>query len=80
MEGDVAGAGLGKIPDQAIHRADHQVHVDIRGHAMFAQCLTHHRTNGQIGHVVIIHHIEMHDVRTRGEHRIHLLSQTGKIR
>ena len=36
MKGDVSGARLGKIGDDAIHRLHHQMHIDIRCNAVFA--------------------------------------------
>ena len=48
--------------DQAIHRRHHQVHIDGRSNAMVAQRLTHHRADGQVRHIVVVHDVEMDDI------------------
>src|SRR5690606_13571442 len=30
--------------------------------------------------VMVVHHVEVHPVRARGEHRVHFLAQAGEIR
>ena len=47
--------------------------------ARLAQRLAYHRADGEIRHVMIVHHVEMNPVRARGEHRLHFLAQAGKI-
>ncbi|MCY1547785.1 hypothetical protein D9M68_838620 [compost metagenome] len=79
VEGDVAGAGLDEVADDAIHRLDHQVHVDRRGDAVLAQRRADHRADGQVRHVVVVHHVEVDDVGTGGEHPVHILAQAGEI-
>ena len=36
--------------------------------------------DGQVRHVVIVHHVEMDDIRAGGEHVLHFLAQPGEIR
>ncbi len=79
VEGDIAGAGLGEIGDNAIHRLDHEMHVDIRANAVLAQRLAHQRTDGQVRHVVIVHDIEVDHVGAGREHVVHLLAEPGEI-
>ncbi len=79
MERHVAGAGIDEIADQAIHRLDHQVAVDRRGDAVLAQRLAHHRPHRQVGHVMVVHDIEMDDVGPRRQHVLDLLPQTGEV-
>ena len=79
MESDVAGARLGEIGNDAIDRLDHQMHIDIGGDAMIAQSFTHQRADGQVRHIMIIHHIEMNDIRARGDDVIDFFTQTGEI-
>ena len=67
VKGDVTGASIGKIRNDAIHRLDHQVHVDRRLDAVLAQRLADQRTDRQVGHVVIVHDIKMDDVGAGGE-------------
>jgi hypothetical protein len=79
VKGDVRRAGGGKIGDDPIHRLDHQVRVNRRGHAVFAQRLAHQRTDGQIGDIMVVHHIEMHPVRARRQHRVHFRAQPSEV-
>src|SRR3546814_15787751 len=65
MEADVGGAGPGDVGDDAVDRPDHQVHVDRRGHAVLAQRLAHQWADGEVGHVVVVHHVEVHTVGDR---------------
>ena len=48
------------------------MHVDGRRHAVVPQRLADHGADGEVGHVVIVHHVEVHDVRARRQHIIHL--------
>ncbi|MCY1448020.1 hypothetical protein D9M71_646650 [compost metagenome] len=79
MDRDVVGAGLGEGLDHRIHRGDHQVHIDRRGNTVTAQGLAELRAHGQVGHIVIIHDIDMDDIGTGGQHLLGLLSQPGEI-
>ena len=79
VKADARGARVRKIRGQRIDRGDHQVHVDGRGDARLAQRLAHHGPDGEIGHVVIVHHVEMNPIRARGDHGLHLLPEAGKI-
>ncbi len=64
MEGDIGGTGLGKVRNNAIHRLDHQVDIDRGGHTMLAQCFTDQRTDGQVGDIMVVHNIEVHNIGT----------------
>ena len=55
------GAGLGEIRHDAVHRLHHQVHVERRL-AERPDRLAHHRPDGEVGHVVVVHHVEVHQV------------------
>ena len=79
VEGDIAGAGFGKHADQFIHRADHQVHVDGGGDAVVAQGLADHGADGQVGHVMVVHHVEMDHIGAGRQHRVALFPKTGKV-
>jgi phosphoribosylaminoimidazole-succinocarboxamide synthase len=79
VKADHAGAGFREIGNDAVDRLDHQVHVDGRGDAVVTQCLAHHRADGEVGYVMVVHHIEMHPVRAGGEHGVHILAQTSEI-
>src|ERR1039457_5328093 len=48
VKSDVSRARLGEIGNDAIHRLDHQMHVDRSGHAVLAQRFADQGTYGQI--------------------------------
>ncbi len=78
MKRDVAGARRREIRNDAVHRSDHQMHVDRRLDVL-AQRLAHHRTDREIGHVMIVHHVEMDAVGAGGEHGSHLLAESREV-
>jgi len=43
------------------------MHVDGGGHAIFAQRFADHRADGEIRHVVVVHHVEVHPIGARRE-------------
>ena len=47
--------------------------------AVLAQRLAHHRPHRQVGHVMVVHDIEMDDVGPRRQHVLDLLPQTGEV-
>ena len=79
MKSDVARARLREIRNDAIHRLDHQVHVDRRGNTVLAQRLADQRADREIRHIMIVHHVEMHDVRAGGKHVLHFFAQASEI-
>ncbi len=78
MKGDDVGAGLGKVRHDAVYRFDHQVHIDgCRGTG--TDGFAHQRSNGQIGHIMVVHHVEMDPIGTRGDDVGNLFTQAGEI-
>ena len=61
MKGDDIGAGFGKIGDDAVDRLDHQVHIDRHCH-MRANRLADQWADGQIGNIMVIHHVKVDNV------------------
>jgi len=55
------------------------MHVDRGLDTMLAQGFANQRANSQIRHIVIIHDIKMHDIRTSGENVIHLFTEAREI-
>jgi hypothetical protein len=78
VEGDHVGTGLGEIGNDAVHRLHHQVHVDHR-FGVRAQRLAHQRADGQVGHVMVVHHVEMDPVGARGDDVAHFLAECGEV-
>ena len=48
-------------------------------HAVLAQRLAHQRADGQVRHVVVVHHVEVHPVGAGREHVVHFLAQAGEV-
>ncbi|MNC89932.1 hypothetical protein D3C83_59490 [compost metagenome] len=44
-----------------------------------ANRLAYQRADRQVGHVMVVHHVEMHEVGAGGDHVLHFLAQPGKI-
>ena len=78
MEGDDIGSGLGEVRNNAVHRFHHQMHIDNRV-SQRTNCLADKRPDGQIGHIVVIHHIKMDKVRAGIDHSSDFLAQLGKV-
>ena len=79
VKADPAGTGIGKSDGEFIDRRDHQVHVDRRRHTVVAQRAADHRANGEVGDIVVVHHIEVNDVGTGREHRIDLGAKAREV-
>ena len=61
----MSAAGFGEGLDIGIDRLDHQMDVeDFAG--MRTQCLDHRRTDGQVGHEMAVHDIDMDIVGAGG--------------
>jgi len=75
----VRRAGFRKVGEDAIDRLDHQVDVDWRADAVVAQRFANKRTDRQVRHEVIVHDIEMHDIRTCFENRFDVFAQPREV-
>ncbi len=78
MDADQVGAGVAKSVQIGIGRGDHQMHVE-RQARMRAQGFDHIRADGDVGHEMAVHHVNMHPVGPRRLDRPHLLAQFGKV-
>jgi hypothetical protein len=72
VERDVRGARVGEVLDDAVDGRDHEVDVDGRRDAVLAQGRADHGADRQVGHVVVVHDVEVHDVRAGRERRVDL--------
>ena len=79
VEGDVRRAGIYEVVDGGVYGGHHEVHVDGGRHAVIAQGLAHHRADGEVGHVVVVHDVEMHDVGASLEHVVDLLAKFSEV-
>ena len=80
MERDVRGARVREVLDDAVDGRHHEVHVDGRRDAVLAQGRADHGADGQVGHVVVVHHIKMDDVRAGRERRVDLGAELREVR
>ena len=78
MKRNVGGAGLCEVRHDAIDGLDHQMHVERRGDAVLAQRLADQRAYGEVGHVMVVHDIEMDHVGARGEHGVHFVARAAR--
>src|SRR6185436_9897421 len=75
---DEVRARLGKGCDQAVDRLHHEVHIDGQLD-VGAQRRAYDRADRQVRHVVVVHDVEVNQVRARLRDRAHLLAQAGEI-
>jgi hypothetical protein len=54
--------GRGVLANDAVNGGDHQVHIDGGSHAVITEGLADHGANRQVRDVVVVHHVEVHDV------------------
>ena len=72
MERDVRGPGVREVLDDAVDGRHHEVHVDGRRDAVLAQGRADHGADRQVGHVMVVHHVEVDDVRAGGQRGVDL--------
>ena len=78
MHGDDVGAGLGEGFEIGIAGRDHQMHVErLLGER--AQRLHHVRADGDVGHEMAVHHVDMDPVGAGGLDRADFLAQFGEV-
>ena len=78
MHGDDVGAGFGEGLDEGIARRDHQMHVEelLR---MRAQRLHHVGADGDVGHEMPVHDVDMDPIAAGGIDGAHLLAEPGEV-
>ena len=78
MKADDVRAGLGEIRHDAIDGLHHQMYVNWRG-CDRTQRFANQRTDGEIRYKVIVHYIEVNDIRAGGNDGIHFFAKLGEI-
>src|SRR5699024_175451 len=78
VKSDDVGPGLCKLGDEGIHRLDHEVDIDGCS-GKRTQGGTNHGTHGEIGHIVVVHDVEMNPVSSGINNVGHFFAQAGKI-
>jgi hypothetical protein len=79
MKADVV-APAPRNPARAIHRRTIRCTSIGALTPCLAQRLAHHRPDGEIRHVVVVHDVEMDPIGAGGEHRVHLLARGARNR
>ena len=57
----------------------HQMHVDRRSYFVISQRLADHWSDRKVRHVVIVHDIEMNDIRARIQDCVDLFTESSKV-
>ncbi len=78
MHGDHVGAGFREGLEIGIAGRDHQMHVE-RLVGMRPERLHHVRADGDIGHEMPVHDIDMDPVGAGRVDRAHLLAELGEV-
>ena len=76
---NVRRARLREIGDDAIDRFDHQVNVDRCFDAVVAQRVANKRPDRQVRHEMVVHDVEMHDLRAGIEHGFDVFTQPREV-
>ena len=81
VKADEVGTRLGKRSGQCIDRRNHQVHIDRHCYAssrfgMRLERLANHGAEGEVGHVMVVHHVEMDPVGTGVDDAFDFCTQT----
>ena len=84
VEADQIGPRLRKSSRQGVDRLHHQMHIDRNrlaccGFGVRLECLADHGAEGQIGDVMVVHHVKVDPVGTGGDDGLDLLTQAGKV-
>jgi len=84
VKADQIGAGLREGLGQRVHRLHHHVHVQRHrlpggGDRVRLDGLADHRPEREVGHVVVVHDVEMDPVGAGGDDALHLLAQPREV-
>lgn len=80
VERDERRACIGEVADDAVNGGHHEVHVDGVRHAVVPEPLANQGADSEVRHVVVVHHVEVNDVRSRRHRVVHLLAQLRHVR
>ena len=78
MDGDDVGACLREGVEEAIDWRDHQMDVE-RFLRVRAERLHHNGADGEVGHEVAVHHVDMDPVGAGLVDRAHFIAEFGEI-
>ncbi len=78
MDGEDVRPRLGEGLEEGIDRRDHEMDVERLG-AVRPERLHHRRADGQIGHEMAVHDVDVDPVRSRLVDGAHLLAEPGEV-
>ena len=62
VESDVRGTCINEVTDGSINGGNHQVNVNWGGNTVITKSLADHRSDGQVGYVVVVHNVKVNNV------------------
>lgn len=74
VEGDERRPRIREITHDAVDGGHHEVYIDRVRYAVITEALADKRTDGEVGYVVVIHDIEVHDVSSCRHCVVHFLA------
>ncbi len=78
MDGDDVRTSIGKCLDIGIHWRNHEMNIHD-GFDMGPKGLHHSWANGDVGHIMAIHHIHMNPIAASFFNRPNLFTKPGEI-
>mmetsp|Transcript_28630 Transcript_28630/g.48893 ORF Transcript_28630/g.48893 Transcript_28630/m.48893 type:complete len:338 (+) Transcript_28630:264-1277(+) len=79
VEGDVVSARVRKVADDPVDRRNHQVDINRLLDAVVLKRLANQWADGQVGHEMVVHDIEVNYIGASRHHVLNLLTKTGKV-
>ena len=78
---DHVGAGGRELARRTLRMLDHEVHVEQRAGAVDErlQRLDDQRSDGDVGHEVAVHDVDVDDARAGVEHRLDVVAQAAEV-
>ena len=78
MNSNDLSPGITECPDIRVWRTDHQMGIETLGRTR-TQIGDHRRAEGDIGHKITVHDIEMHPIRTGSVNRLDFITKPTEI-
>lgn len=79
VEGDVRGTGINEVTNGGIDGGNHEMDIDGGGNSVVTKGLADHRSDGQVGDIVVVHDIEVNNIGSGLKHIVDFLTQHGEI-
>mmetsp|Transcript_4215 Transcript_4215/g.8052 ORF Transcript_4215/g.8052 Transcript_4215/m.8052 type:complete len:284 (-) Transcript_4215:234-1085(-) len=79
VEGNIGGSSINKIFDDCINWRNHEMDINGCGHSVITKSFAYHGSNGEVGHIVIIHDVKVNDISSCCKNIVNFLSKTSKV-